>query len=103
LAIRGTVILKLDYALGWDGVDWKGGAVSQEVRKAENIPSLSPGLLFKRIFFKRLVIMPSDFFVNYLLCEFEFAYDLNMDFPNRGTSYSEAEIRAAIECLMPVF
>jgi hypothetical protein len=39
------VILKLEYALGWEGAGWKVGAASLDVRKAENIPDPSPGRL----------------------------------------------------------
>ena len=42
------VVLKLEYALGWEGAGWKVGAASMDVRKAENIPSPSPGRLFTR-------------------------------------------------------
>jgi 2-keto-4-pentenoate hydratase len=96
------VILKLEYALDWEGAGWKVGAASQEVRKAENIPSPSPGRLFKRSIFQSPAVVPSEFFVNYRLCEFEFAYELGMDFPTRDKEYTEADLRAGIECLMPV-
>ena len=42
------VILRLEYSLGWEGAGWKVGAASLDVRKAENIPSPSPGRLFVR-------------------------------------------------------
>ncbi len=96
------VILKLEYALGWEGAGWKVGAASQQVRQAENIPSPSPGRLFKRSIFKSPAVIPSEFFVNYRLCEFEFAYELGIDFPARDKEYTEADLRAGIECLMPV-
>ncbi len=96
------VILKLEYALGWEGAGWKVGAASQQVRQAENIPSPSPGRLFKRSIFKSPATIPSEFFVNYRLCEFEFAYELGIDFPTRDKEYTEADLRAGIECLMPV-
>jgi 2-keto-4-pentenoate hydratase len=47
-------------------------------------------------------VVPSEFFVNYRLCEFEFAYELGVNFPTREKEYSEADIRAGIESLMPV-
>jgi 2-keto-4-pentenoate hydratase len=96
------VILKLEYALGWEGAGWKVGAASQAVRTAENVPSPSPGRLFKRSIFKSPAVIPSEFFVNYRLCEFEFAYQLGVTFPAREKEYSEADLRAGIECLMPV-
>lgn len=96
------VILKLEYALGWEGAGWKVGAASQQVRQAENIPCPSPGRLFKRSIFRSPAIIPSEYFVNYRLCEFEFAFELGIDFPAREKEYSEADLRAGIECLMPV-
>ena len=95
------VILQLEYALGWEGAGWKVGAASQAVRQAENVPSPSPGRLFKRSIFKSPAVVPSEFFVNYRLCEFEFAYQLGMSFPARDKEYTEADLRAGIECLMP--
>ena len=96
------VILRLNSELGWEGAGWKVGAASQAVRKAENVPSPSPGHLFKRSIFKSPAVVPSEFFVNYRLCEFEFAYQLGESFPARDKEYTEADLRAGIECLMPV-
>ena len=94
--------MHFDKSVGWEHAGWKVGAASQEVRKAENIPSPSPGHLFKKSVLKSPAIVPSEFFVNYRLCEFEFAYELGMDFPARDLPYTEADLRAGIECLMPV-
>ena len=96
------VVLKLESALGWKGAGWKVGAASEEVRKAENVPSPSPGRLFERSIFQSPAIVPSEFFVNYRLCECEFAFELGMDFPVRDKPYTEADLRAGIEYLLPV-
>ena len=96
------VILRLEYSLGWEGVGWKVGAASLDVRKAENIPSPSPGRLFVRSIMQSPAEVPSEFFVNYRLCECEFAFQLGMDFPARDKEYSEADLRAGIETLAPV-
>lgn len=88
------VIVKLEYALGWEGAGWKVGAASMDVRKAENIPSPSPGRLFTRSVMNSPAEVPSEFFVNYRLCECEFAFQLGQDFPVRDKAYSEADLRA---------
>ena len=96
------VILRLEYSLGWQGAGWKVGAASLDVRKAENIPSPSPGRLFTRSILNSPAEVPSDFFVNYRLCECEFAFQLNLDFPAREIEYTESDLRAGIEHLAPV-
>ncbi|MCX6429704.1 MAG: hypothetical protein NTX12_01800 [Actinobacteria bacterium] len=96
------VMLNLEYALGWKGAGWKVGAASMAVRKAENIPSPSPGRLFERSIFQSPAIVPSEFFVNYRLCECEFAFRLSKDFPLRDTPYTEEEVRKGIDSLIPV-
>jgi 2-keto-4-pentenoate hydratase len=96
------VILRLEYSLGWEGAGWKVGAASLDVRKAENIPSPSPGRLFVRSIMNSPAEVPSEFFVNYRLCECEFAFQLGQDFPVRDKEYSESDIRAGIEYLAPV-
>jgi 2-keto-4-pentenoate hydratase len=95
------VLLQLEYELGWEGGGWKVGAASLEVRAAENIPSPSPGRLFKKSIFESPAVVPSDHFVNYRLCEFEFAFQLNLDFPIREKEYSEADVRRGIDSLCP--
>lgn len=95
------VLLQLEYELGWEGGGWKVGAASLEVRAAENIPSPSPGRLFKKSIFESPAVVPSDHFVNYRLCEFEFAFQLNLDFPVRDKEYTEADVRKGIDSLCP--
>lgn len=95
------VLLGLEYELGWEGAGWKVGAASLEIRAAENIPSPSPGRLFKKSLFESPAVVPSEHFVNYRLCEFEFAFQLNLDFPVRDREYTEADVRKGIDSLCP--
>jgi 2-keto-4-pentenoate hydratase len=96
------VLLGLDTALGWRPVGWKVGAASMEVRRAENIPSPSPGRIFEHAIFDSPATIGPEYFVNYRLCECEFAIELGADFPARDEPYSESDIRAGIESLLPV-
>lgn len=96
------VLLNLEYALAWEPAGWKIGAASMAVRAAENMPSPSPGRIFKDRVLTSLATVPSEFFVNYRLCETEFCFEMNLDYPVRDTPYTEADVRAGIECLMPV-
>jgi 2-keto-4-pentenoate hydratase len=96
------VLLGLDTALGWHPVGWKVGAASMEVRRAENIPSPSPGRIFEHAIFDSPATIGPEYFVNYRLCECEFAIELGADFPARDDPYSESDIRAGIESVLPV-
>src|SRR5882757_1553958 len=77
------VLLRLEENLGWKAAGWKVGAASMEVRRAENIPSPSPGRIFERAIFGSPASIGTEFFVNYRLCECEFAFELGADFPAR--------------------
>lgn len=96
------VLLNLEFALGWEGAGWKVGAASLDVQKAENMPSPSPGRLFTRSILESPAEVSSEFFVNYRLCECEFAFQLGMDFSARQTPYTEADLRKGVDSLMPV-
>ncbi|MEV4622369.1 hypothetical protein AB0J74_27095 [Asanoa sp. NPDC049573] len=96
------VLLRLDKALGWTTAGWKVGAASMAVRRAENIPSPSPGHLFAHSIFDSPAQIGPEYFVNYRLCETEFAFALGADFPARDEPYTEADLRAGIESLIPV-
>ncbi len=96
------VLLKLEDSLGWKAAGWKVGAASMEVRRAENIPSPSPGRIFERAIFQSPASIGAEFFVNYRLCECEFAFELGDDFPARDKPYTESDARAGIAALMPV-
>jgi 2-keto-4-pentenoate hydratase len=96
------VLLSLDAALGWTPVGWKVGAASMEVRRAENIPSPSPGRIFEHAVLDSPATLGPEFFVNYRLCECEFAFELGSDFPARDRPYTEDEVRDGVRALLPV-
>lgn len=96
------VLLHLETALGWRAVGWKVGAASTAVRRAENIPSPSPGRIFEHAIFASPAVIGPEFFVNYRLCECEFAFELAADFPARDKAYTESDVRAGIEVMLPV-
>lgn len=96
------VLFELERRLGWTPAGWKVGAASMEVRRAENIPSPSPGRIFSRTVFDSPAALEPELFVNYRLCECEFAFELGADFPVRDEPYSEDEVRAGIATLAPV-
>ncbi len=97
-----SVLLELEHALDWPTAGWKVGAASMEVRRAENIPSPSPGRIFQRSVFASPARIGPEFFVNYRLCECEFAFELGRDFPVRDEPWREDEARAGISALLPV-
>jgi 2-keto-4-pentenoate hydratase len=96
------VLLGLEARLGWTGAGWKVGAASMEVRRAENIPSPSPGRIFAHRIFASPARLDPEVFINYRLCECEFAFELAADFLVRDAAYTEAEVRAGIKALLPV-
>ena len=97
-----NIILALDERLGRDAVGWKVGAASEEVRRAEGLPSASPGRIYTGTVFPSGTVIGPEFFINYRNIECEFAFQLGLDFPVRDRPYEEADIRAAIEVLFPV-
>ncbi len=98
----GQVVLALEQRLGWAGSGWKVGAASEDVRQAEGVPSPSPGRIFRRAVFPSGSRLSPDLFINYRLCECEFAFELGVDFPPRDVPYTEADLRSGIESLLPV-
>jgi 2-keto-4-pentenoate hydratase len=95
------VILALDERLGRTGAGWKIGAASEEVRRAEGLPSPSPGVIYSDTIFPSGSLLPADLFVNFRNCECEFAFQLSLDFPPRRQPYTEADARAGIDSLFP--
>lgn len=95
------VILGLDERLGWDGAGWKIGAASEEIRRAEGLPSPSPGRIYRRTCFDSGATLGPELFINYRNCECEYAFELGADFPPREAPYTEADVRAGIEWLLP--
>jgi 2-keto-4-pentenoate hydratase len=96
------VLLAMEERLGWQGAGWKVGAASNEVRRAENIPSPSPGLIYAHTIFESPAHIGPEAFINYRLCECEFAFRLGNDFPARDEEYTEDDVRTGIAELMPV-
>jgi 2-keto-4-pentenoate hydratase len=95
------VILALDDRLGWQAAGWKVGAASAGVRRAEGLPSPSPGLIYARGVCPNGSELVPDLFINYRNCECEFGFRLALDYPPRGRPYTEADARAGIDCLLP--
>jgi 2-keto-4-pentenoate hydratase len=96
-----AVFLSLIDEIGWEGAGWKVGAASEDVRLAEGVPSPSPGRLFKRSIFENGAQIPPELFVNYRLCESEFAFRLNRPFLPRSRAYTEGEVIGGIESFFP--
>jgi enoyl-CoA hydratase len=95
------VILAVDALLGRAGAGWKVGAASDEVRRAEGLPSPSPGVIYADTIFTSGSLLPGELFVNFRCCESEFAFQLGLDFPVRAEPYSEADARAGIDTMFP--
>ena len=96
-----AVVLALERRLPWDGAGWKVGAASPDVRQAEGVPGPSPGRIFRRGVFPSGTRLPAELFVNYRLCECEFAFELGLGFPARDRPYSESDVRSGIDALFP--
>jgi 2-keto-4-pentenoate hydratase len=97
-----AVLLAVDHKLGLAGAGWKVGAASEEIRRAEGLPSPSPGVIYAHTIFPSGSLLPDSLFINYRNCECEFAFRLNRDFAVRAEPYTEADALAGIETLFPV-
>ncbi len=95
------VIFALDERLGWPGAGWKIGAASEEIRRAEGLPSPSPGRIYRHTCFRSGEVLGPELFINYRNCECEYAFELGLGFPVRDAPYTEADVRAGIEALLP--
>jgi 2-keto-4-pentenoate hydratase len=96
-----AVVLRLDERMARPGAGWKIGAASEEVRRAEGLPSPSPGRIYEGTIFSSGAVLGPDLFINYRNIECEFAFQLGLDFPVRDESYSEADAEAGIDALFP--
>ena len=83
------------------GAGWKIGAASEEIRRAERLPSPSPGVIYAHTIFPSGSALPASLFINFRNCESEFAFRLNLDYPPREEPYTEADARAGIDVLLP--
>jgi 2-keto-4-pentenoate hydratase len=86
---------------GRTGAGWKIGAASEEIRRAEGLPSPSPGIIYAHSIYPSGAVLPAELFINFRNCESEFAFQLALDFPPRTRPYTEADARAGIDSLFP--
>jgi 2-keto-4-pentenoate hydratase len=96
------VSLLLDRRLGRAPAGWKIGAASEEVRRSEGLPGPAPGRLYRDAVFESPARLPADLFINYRNVECEFAFRLADAIPCRERPYTEREVAAQIEHLIPV-
>ena len=95
------VMLALDQRPGRPGGGWKIGGASEEIRRAEGVPSPSPGIIYRDTIFASGTLLPPELFINYRNCESEFAFQVSLDYPSRTAPYTEADARAGIDALLP--
>jgi 2-keto-4-pentenoate hydratase len=95
------VILGLDDRLGKVGAGWKIGAASEEIRRAEGLPSPSPGRFYADTIFENGASLASELFINFRNVECEFAFELGRDFPARDEAYGIDEVADGIASLFP--
>src|SRR5262249_30701682 len=95
------VVLLLDERLGWAPAGWKIGAASEEIRRAEGLPGPSPGRIYLDSVFRSPAVLPPARVINYRNVESELAFRLAGGFAVRDEPYTEEEVDAQIECLMP--
>jgi 2-keto-4-pentenoate hydratase len=96
-----VVALDLDLRLGWDPIGWKIGAASNEIREAEGLPGAAPGRIYRATVFESGARLEPELFINYRNVECEYAFRLARPLPQRAEPYSEDEVAAAIECMLP--
>ena len=96
-----TVVLRVNDRLGWEPAGWKIGAASTEVQEAEGLPGPAPGRLHRHGVHASPARLSKDLFINYRNSECEFAFRLGADLPSRAAPYTESDVAAAIESLMP--
>lgn len=95
------IILGLDQRLGREGSGWKVGAASEEVRRAEGLPSPSPGRFYRDTTFENGAVLGPEWFINFRNVECEFAFELARDFDVRDEPYSEVEVADGVGAVFP--
>jgi 2-oxo-3-hexenedioate decarboxylase/2-keto-4-pentenoate hydratase len=95
------VVLRLDERLGRAPAGWKIGAASEEIRRAEGLPGPSPGRIYLDTVFTSPAALPAELFINFRNVECELAFRLGRGFALRSDPYTEAEVDAHIESLLP--
>ncbi|MCC6629457.1 MAG: fumarylacetoacetate hydrolase family protein, partial [Chloroflexi bacterium] len=96
-----AVMERLNQRLGWPSGGWKIGAAAVEVQRAEGVPGPAPGQLNRDAIFASPARLPRELFINYRCSECEFAFRMAADLPPRDRPYTEAEVAAAVEALLP--
>ncbi len=96
------VILRLDAELGRKGGGWKIGAASDEIRRAEGLPSPSPGRIYQDTIFDSGAQIGPELIINFRNVECEFAFELKRGFEVRDAPYDQEEVTAGIATLFPV-
>jgi 2-keto-4-pentenoate hydratase len=92
---------RINTELAWPSAGWKIGAAAEDVRRAEGVPGPAPGQLSRDGIYPSPARLPSKLFIRYRCSECEFAFKLNADLPARPAPYTEVEVAAAVESLMP--
>jgi 2-keto-4-pentenoate hydratase len=95
------VVIGVDKRLGLAGAGWKIGAASEEIRRAEQLPSPSPGRIYGHTIFQSGAQLGPELFINYRNCECEYAFELGLEFAPREAPYTEADVRAGIGSVFP--
>jgi 2-keto-4-pentenoate hydratase len=95
------VALRLDERLGWEPAGWKIGAASKEVQRSEGLPGPSPGRIYRSTVFESPARLPGSLFINYRNVECEFAFRLGEELSPREKPYTEEEVAATIDSLLP--
>jgi len=91
------VFVELDNQVAREGVGWKVGAASNEIREAEELPSPSPGRIYAGTVFASGAILAPELFINYRNVEAEFAFQISRDFSPREGDYNEDDVREGID------
>jgi 2-keto-4-pentenoate hydratase len=95
------VILGLDVTLGRVGAGWKIGAASEEIRRAEGLPSPSPGRFYADTIFSSGSALSPELFINFRNVECEYAFQLAKDFEVRDEPFTETEVADGVGSLFP--
>jgi 2-keto-4-pentenoate hydratase len=96
-----TVMERLNRRLDWPSGGWKIGAASVEVQRAEGVPGPAPGRLRRDTIFASPARLPPTLFINYRCSECEFAFRMGSDLPPRAAPFTEDDVAAAVESLLP--
>ena len=96
-----AVMERVNEILAWPSAGWKIGAASEEIRRAEGVPSPAPGQLLRRGVFASPARLPAELFINYRCSECEFAFKMRGQLRLRERPYEESEVADYVEALFP--